>query len=454
MPSIRVGFSSDLNITGGNTGIGTATPTARLEVSGGIVAERVASGGISTFKEYQGFNQTLASLPHEITTEEGVFSSLTGEIKITGETTVSSGSTVEVGKTKTLTVTDRFAVPLGETNNRDNAPEAGTTRFNQDFGTLEFFDGANWKTVNSYSRGAAASRAVTGSGFINPGYTDVTDYVNITTKGNAISFGTLTGHNYNYGTCSSSIRGLFGGGGNQPSDSVTDVISYITIASEGDSIDFGNLTTAATGRAFCRGCSSSTRGLFAGGYQPVAQDVIDYVEIGTLGNALDFGNLTAARNMVMGCSSPTRAIFAGGGPGYTATIDTVQIAAAGSNAVDFGDLTQARGGGGGCSSQTRGIFIGGEMSDGSTVRVKTIDYITIASFGNAIDFGESTVDWGYMGAASNSTRGLGMGGIPMTNVIDYIQIATPGNAIDFGDLIIPRYGVQAVSDSHGGLGGF
>ena len=69
---------------------------------------------------------------------------MTGEIKITGETTVSSGSTVEVGKTKTLTVTDRFAVS-GETNNRDNAPQAGTTRFNQDFGTLEFFDGINWK---------------------------------------------------------------------------------------------------------------------------------------------------------------------------------------------------------------------------------------------------------------------------------------------------------------------
>ena len=88
--------------------------------------------------------------------------------KSLGETTVSSGSTVEVGKTKTLTVTDRFAVPLGETNNRDNAPEPGTTRFNQDFGTLEFFDGANWKTVNSYNRGGAAGRAVFGGGADDP----------------------------------------------------------------------------------------------------------------------------------------------------------------------------------------------------------------------------------------------------------------------------------------------
>ena len=63
MPSIRVGFSSDLNITGGNTGIGTTNPTARLEVSNGIVAERAASGGISTFKEYQGFLSDVSNSP-------------------------------------------------------------------------------------------------------------------------------------------------------------------------------------------------------------------------------------------------------------------------------------------------------------------------------------------------------------------------------------------------------
>ena len=122
---------------------------------------------------------------------------LTGEIKITGETTVSSGSTVEVGKTKTLTATDRFAVPLGETNNRDNVPEAGTTRFNQDFGTLEFFDGANWKTVNSYARyhGGGAGRMVMFGGTFDYPASDeakTIDFVNINTLGNAQYFGDLT----------------------------------------------------------------------------------------------------------------------------------------------------------------------------------------------------------------------------------------------------------------------
>ena len=40
------------------------------------------------------------------------------------------------------------------------------------------------------------------------------------------------------------------------------------------------------------------------------------------------------------------------------------------------------------------------------------------------------------------------------NVIDYIDIATTGDAMDFGDLISPRFRIGACSDSHGGLGGF
>jgi len=37
------------------------------------------------------------------------------------------------------------------------------------------------------------------------------------------------------------------------------------------------------------------------------------------------------------------------------------------------------------------------------------------------------------------------------NVIDYIQIATTGNATDFGDLTYGRNGGAGVSNSHGGI---
>ena len=215
MPSIRVGFSTDLNIIGGLTGIGTTNPAARLDVAGQIAVEDTAgSGGVSTFREYQGFSQVEAKITNTTLIDNGSsgpYSSLTGEIKITGETTVSSGSTVEVGKTKTLTATDRFAVPLGETNNRDNAPEAGTTRFNQDFGTLEFFDGVSWKTVNSYARGGAAGRGIVG----DTGTANRYQYFNINTLGNTQDFGTWSTVNTGgagNGGGSDGTRGVWSGG--------------------------------------------------------------------------------------------------------------------------------------------------------------------------------------------------------------------------------------------------
>ena len=460
MPSIRVGLGSDLNIKGGNTGIGTITPTARLEVVGGIVAERASSGGISTFKEYQGFNQTLAAIPHDTLIDNGEcgsFNSLTGEIKIDGETTISSGSTVEVGKTKTVTVTDRFAVPLGETNNRDAAPEAGTTRFNQDFGTLEFFDGVSWKTVNSYARGGAAGRMLIGGGTgDNSG--NIQSF-NINTFGNSVHFGDLTLSRSNISSCSSALRGLWIGG---TTPTYQDTIDYVTIASAGDAIDFGNLST--TNRAYIGATSSSTRGIFGGGYttSPSAQtvNVIDYIEIGTLGNALDFGDLFTGRYGVGAVSNGVRAVWGGGmgnaptsNTGTRSVIDYVTIASKG-DSIKFGDLTTARRmlNGSGCSDGIRGLFAGGQQPALLTV----IDYITIATDGNATYFGDLTEARTRSGGGSTKTRAVWGGGLnpSSSNVIDYVSIASASNAQDFGDLSVPTGATGGCSDSHGGLGGF
>ena len=69
----------------------------------------------------------------------------------------------------------------------------------------------------------------------------------------------------------------------------------------------------------------------------------------------------------------------------------------------------------------------------------TIDYVTIAAEGNAIDFGNLTIAKNSAGSASSSTRGLWMGGTlgPLLMVLVIrlsIEIATLGDALDFGDL--------------------
>ena len=72
----------------------------------------------------------------------------------------------------------------------------------------------------------------------------------------------------------------------------------------------------------------------------------------------------------------------------------------------------------------------------------TIDYVTIATLGDAIDFGDLTAEEDLVQDACNSTlssstRGLIAGGATEI-MIDYITIASTGNALDFGDLSLSR----------------
>ena len=462
MPSIRIGYSSEFVLRNELVGIGSTATSRRLDVAGQIRSENTAgSGGVSTFREYQGFSQVEANITNNITIDNGSggpYSSLTGEIKITGETTVSSGSTVEVGKTKTLTVTDRFAVPLGETNNRDNAPEAGTTRFNQDFGTLEFFDGVSWKTVNSYSRGNAAGRAIVAMGQ-NPGGTSAKmDYVNLTSRGDGQDFGdALVSSNASIG-CADSTRGVWAGTFSSPAST----IQYTTIASGGGSINFGSMNEMIYRSA---AHASSTRGLWMSGRKSPGNAIVSCqtVQIQTLGNSLDFGDAAGARRgHDSGMGSPTRAFILGGYDNSNYTQDTqFKSIASGGDMVFGGDLVYTGGYIAGCSNSIRGFGTGGYQHPGAAsyfaININSID---LSSAGNAVNFGDLTQKSGYGCSSSTQTRAFRFGGVQFNPSSVYISriedwsTTSSGNATDFGDLIEARYDAAAFSDSHGGLGGF
>jgi len=119
------------------------------------------------------------------------------------------------------------------------------------------------------------------------------------------------------------------------------------------------------------------------------------------------------------------------------TIDYVSIASTG-NAADFGDATLARQTSPSLiSSTTRTVFAAG-YSDSVTYAL-TIDYVTIASTSNATDFGDLSVGRYNAAGCSNATRGIHFNGDQQSgtdNTIDYITIASTGNATDFGDMNI------------------
>jgi hypothetical protein len=104
----------------------------------------------------------------------------------------------------------------------------------------------------------------------------------------------------------------------------------------------------------------------------------------------------------------------------------------------------------GLSSSTRGIFAGGNPGAYTNV----IQYVTIASTGNATDFGDLLNAQLNACGTSSTTRGViaaGEFGSNGSNIIEYITIATTGNSTDFGDLTQARRACAAVSGAHGGL---
>jgi len=233
-------------------------------------------------------------------------------------------------------------------------------------------------------------------------------------------------------------RGLIMGGGGSP---YTNTIQYLTISTLSNTIDFGDLVLA---RASLSSFASSTRAVAAGGYAPGNRREMDYVTISSTGNAADFGDLLNDNHQYApsGTSNQTRGLVAGGLklPSPYTSINRIQyntIATTG-DSVDFGDMTADRSDLGSCNSSTRSVFMGGSQVPTSPGGIDTMDYVTTASLGNASDFGNLAAacvpnDTG----CSNSVRGLvhGSRSPSQNNTIQYITIASTGDATDFGDML-------------------
>jgi uncharacterized protein YkvS len=226
------------------------------------------------------------------------------------------------------------------------------------------------------------------------------------------------------------VRGVFGGG---DAGSTRNIIDYISISTTGNAIDFGDLLLGVVSAG---ACSSNTRGVWGGGTAGGRTNVIQYITIASVGNAIDFGDLTGSfsgqSTNLSACSNSTRGVFGGGNDSFDAinVLQYITIASVG-NAIDFGDLTQRTQDSGSLASTTRGVWGGNATNTGNV-----ISYITIASTGNAIYFGDllSGNNSAPTAGCSNATRGLFVGAFN-SNTINYITIASTGNAIDFGDIL-------------------
>ena len=199
------------------------------------------------------------------------------------------------------------------------------------------------------------------------------------------------------------------------------------------------------------------RGVYMLGYSgtPAAgnNDRIDYINIQSQGNSIRFGSLTANRYTLGAGANSTRCLFTGGyvegnSPDTDVNIiEFVTIASEG-NATDFGDRTQVGRLPACASNDTRCVMASAKTGAGNQ---DTIDFVTIATTGNATGFGDLTSARTSMCMSCNSTtRGIFSGGYQPSpvngaiNTIEFITFATTGNGTNFGDL------TSAAQSSSGG----
>ena len=338
------------------------------------------------------------------------------------------------------------------------ALRAGAIRFNTDLSQMEIYDGNQWTGIleDSPNLHTGGTRGLFGGGARTPGggppYSNVVDFVNIASTGDATNFGDVPSEKTQMMTTASRTRGVFFGGYTTTAD-----IRAIEISSQGDGFDFGDLSS---GRWGADAVSDGIKGICMGGTlgpgtEGAGENFIEFVVISTTGNSQDFGDLTyeCGGGACGGINSRTRGIImnghSDGDNAHVNTINYITMSTLG-NAGDFGDSANILKYSSGCSNAVRGIRGNGSSPSNTNI----IEFITIASTGGTQDFGDSTVTERDRGAAASSTRAVFGGGFTdpaIISTIDYVQIMTTGNATDFGDLTQSRGGCGGFSNGHGGL---
>ena len=226
-------------------------------------------------------------------------------------------------------------------------------------------------------------------------------------------------------------RGVFGG---QGASTVGNIIEYITIATTGNATDFGDLVVGVNGPT---ACSNTLRGVIFGGTTASGNiATVDYITMASTGNASNYGTMPYVSYYSGSISNGVRAHIIGGhgNSGYLDDLTYFTIDST-SSFTDFGNLATAAFNHKCAGSTDRGLF-----STGSAIL-----YITFSSLGVGSSFGNlgSNITT-YCGATSNLTRGVWAGG-GTNNTIEYVTIASTGDATDFGDLTVGRQGIAGVS---------
>ena len=272
------------------------------------------------------------------------------------------------------------------------------------------------------------------------------------------------------GGASNNNRGVLTGGfEGSPSNGRVRTIQGLTMPTNGDIYYFGDLIytvqqmTGASDEV--RGIFSSGYSYPLAPTTAAFQQVFYELSLASGGRATGFGDIptNASCRSMNAIQNQTRGFFCGGEGTYLSPsvqnrkITEITFATRGS-ALTFGELSAESKAGASMESHTRAVVVLGGDATSPEAFKDTIEYFTMATRGNTTDFGNATSNTGAINdnAVTNRVRGVyhnarTSDGGAEKNIIEYITIASTGNATDFGDLTSLSHSGCGLSDTHGGL---
>ena len=280
---------------------------------------------------------------------------------------------------------------------------------------------------------------------INETYSNNILYKSSTSSGNTSNFGDLVYGGKWLSGAGSNISRAIATGRRTSSITGTQAMDYVTVGSTGNGTDFGDHTVP---RAFGGSMSNGTLLFTTNGsysYSPYNYDSQEYVTIASTGNGTDAGNMVSDELRSVGsCPGDSRGgqvggYISSGSPSYYTNEITYITFHTSNDASDFGNLHDIMEGSGGMCSKTRWVMPGGNKYVGGYTYQARMDYVNPASTGNGADFGDENENAYVFGTMSDGTRGEMWGGYKADTAIDsiqYITIASTGNASDAGNALV------------------
>jgi len=302
---------------------------------------------------------------------------------------------------------------------------------------------------------ATFNRALFSGGTQSSGGSNTIEYMAIPTGGATTDFGDMGTNRGGHASFGNSGRSVFANGEVSSGNNYTSNMEYVNPSTTGNGVSFGSNDT---GKAFVGAVADLTRGVIGGGaYYSGSwnfRERMDYVTINTTSNSTSFGNLGWAWAVAGSASSGnnTYGCWSGGvrtsDTQYVGYFERITIQTTGS-ASSFGSFSNGYGRAYSAGfSDASYSFTAGGINGNSPTYIDHVDKHSITTGGTGTNVASLSAEKYSLSATNNPTHGVIGGGYAsqMYNNIENVNMSTDAISNNFGSLSAGgRYRLDATS---------